>query len=201
MSGTINKGSVVVPPLLQEKEVNPSYETEIVVADEDYNGLSKVTVNPFQDDCFHERLDNLDTVSIYRYIKRVSKIDLSNQTSAMYFFNSSPYLVEVGELNTTGVNNFNGIFDGNLILETIPIFDTSSATSMNGMFSNCRSLTDKSVDNILVMCANATSYTGTKTLQRVGFNSGTMTRIYPASRIQALPHYQDFLDAGWTIGY
>ena len=29
----------------------------------------------------------------------------------------------------------------------------------------------------------------------------TDTTAYPTSRIQALPHYQDFLDAGWTIGY
>jgi hypothetical protein len=47
------------------------------------------------------------------------------------------------------------------------------------------------------MCINATSYTGTKTFSKFGFNSG----YYAASKIQSLPSYQDFITAGWTIGY
>ena len=67
---------------------------------------------------------------------------------------------------------------------------------MYRMFFYCFSLSDTSLDNILQMCINATSYTATKTLNHIGIYLDT----YPASRIQALPHYQDFLDAGWTIG-
>ena len=65
------------------------------------------------------------------------------------------------------------------------------------MFYSCPKLTDKSIDNILKMCINAISYSGVKTLQILGFSSND----YPASRIQELPSYQDFIDAGWTIGY
>ena len=36
-----------------------------------------------------------------------------------------------------------------------------------------------------------------KNLSEQGFTSAN----YPATRIQALPHYQDFVSAGWSIGY
>lgn len=58
-------------------------------------------------------------------------------------------------------------------------------------------LTDASLDNILQMCINATSYTETKTLAELGLSNYRAS----VSRVEALPHYQDFLNAGWTIGY
>jgi len=69
---------------------------------------------------------------------------------------------------------------------------------MRYMFTLCSNLTDESLDNILQMCINTTSvYTRPKTLTELGFNVG----YYSASRIQSLPHYNDFINAGWTIGY
>lgn len=82
-------------------------------------------------------------------------------------------------------------------LENVPAYDLSSATNFNGMYSGCGKLTDTSLDNILQSCISATSFTGSKTLGYIGIGSWA----YPASRIQALPHYQDFINAGWTIGY
>ena len=58
-----------------------------------------------------------------------------------------------------------------------------------------RSLTNESLDNILQFCITSKIENGT--LQYLGFDSN----VYPINRIEALPHYQDFLDAGWTIGY
>ena len=82
-------------------------------------------------------------------------------------------------------------------LRDVPVFDFSKATDMTNTFANCYILTDKSMDNILQTCIGATSFTGTKTLKNIGFNSDYQT----TARIQALPHYQDFINAGWTIGY
>lgn len=82
------------------------------------------------------------------------------------------------------------------LLEDINVIDTSRVTNFQEMFNYCTSLTDTSLDNILQMCINATSYTGTKTLYQVGIRD---TTVYPDSRIQNLPHYQDFIDAGWII--
>ena len=68
------------------------------------------------------------------------------------------------------------------ILEKVKLITSSSLTNLN---------------NILLSCISATSYTETKTLTQLGIYSYR----YPASRIQALPNYQDFLNAGWTTGY
>lgn len=85
-------------------------------------------------------------------------------------------------------------------LTTIPVLNLSSVSGANNiknMFYYCPSLTDESLDNVLKSCISATSVTSGKTLSNLGFNSSD----YPVSRIQALPSYQDFIDAGWTIGY
>lgn len=123
-----------------------------------------------------------------------------NATSMQYTFQKCANLKSIPLLNTSKVNNMKGIFYDCSELENIPLLNTSSITSGSGFqnfCSGCLNLTDTSLDNILQMCINATSYGGTKTLVRLGFTSTG----YPASRIQALPHYQDFIDAGWTIGY
>lgn len=124
-------------------------------------------------------------------------VDLSTTTNIKYMFRSCNALIEIPLLDTSNVSNINNAFANCYALKNVPILNTSSVTNFTNAFTSCYSLTNKSLDNILQMCINATSYTGTKTLQNIGFNSS----YYPASRIQALTHYQDFLDAGWTIGY
>lgn len=103
-------------------------------------------------------------------------------------------------INTSNVTSMQRLFSNCYALTTIPLLNTSSITGngLSGIFTNCRELTDTSLDNILQMCVNATGYTGTKTLNTLGVSS---KNIYPVSRIQALPHYQNFINAGWTIGY
>ena len=70
---------------------------------------------------------------------------------------------------------------------------------MSSMFFTCGRLTTNSLNNILAMCAGATNYTGTKSLSDVFGTS--MGSVYPSATIQALSNYQDFVDAGWTIGW
>ena len=100
---------------------------------------------------------------------------------------------------TVGISatNFWGLFTGCTSLTDVNVIDTSRTTNMSYMFQNCGALSTQSRDNVLQMCIGATSYTGTKTLANLGFNNNTL----PVSAVTALPHYQDFLDAGWTIGY
>jgi hypothetical protein len=71
---------------------------------------------------------------------------------------------------------------------------------MEWMFGYCYNLSNDSINNILGMCANATLYNQTKTLKRL-FANNDMSRYYPASTIESLSNYQDFIDAGWTIGW
>lgn len=61
-----------------------------------------------------------------------------------------------------------------------------------------KAMNDDSLNNILKMCINvSSSYSRAKTLYELGLKSNN----YPASRIQALSNYNDFITAGWSIGY
>jgi len=127
-------------------------------------------------------------------------VDTSNATSMSNMFMYCTNLTDVPLLDTSICASFAGMFSNCTNLKNIPIFNTTSATntaSLSSVFTNCTNLSTQSLDNILQMCIGATSYTGTKTLAKLGFVSTN----YPATTIQALPHYQDFIDAGWTIGY
>ena len=89
----------------------------------------------------------------------------------------------------------NHMFNNCTSLKEIPQLNTSNVTNMSVMFYSCNKLTDTSIDNILQFCITAKIKNGT--LKYLGFDSNA----YPINRIEALPHYQDFLDAGWAIGY
>ena len=116
-----------------------------------------------------------------------------------YYFKNCYNLTSISpsaniKLGSSGVQLFYYCYS----LRDIPLLDTSTTKKLQNAFSNCISLTDKSLDNILKMCINTpATYSQTKTLAHIGFTSAN----YPASRIQALPSYQEFITAGWTIGY
>ena len=124
-------------------------------------------------------------------------LDCSNATSSQQMFQSCR-MVTAPNITFTKLQNSMSMFNNCENLENVPIYDTSKIQSfwLEEMFSYCLKLTDTSLDNILQMCINAVNYTGTKKLTALGINDRT---AYPLSRIQALPHYQDFIDAGWTI--
>lgn len=157
----------------------------------------------------------------YSGIEELPLIDTSNVTNMYECFTGCSKLKTIPLLNTNNVTNLEGAFYNCILFETlpqintqnvtsmysmfygcsslknIPLLNTSKLTDMRNIFTNCPFLTDTSLDNILQMCANATAYTRQKTLVSIGFSSS----YYSASKIQALPHYQDFVNAGWTIGY
>ena len=124
-------------------------------------------------------------------------VDTSSQTSWYYFASNCGSLLQMPLLDTSNVTNMTSSFYACSALQHIPKFNTSKVTSFTGTFQGCNNLTNESINNILEMCISATLYTGTKTLYQLGFRSN----YYSATRIQALPSYQAFIDAGWTIGY
>ena len=131
------------------------------------------------------------------YLKTIPNMDTTNVTNMPNMFEGCNQIKIVPSLNTGKVTNMSRMFCYCYNLETVPILDTSSVTNLFNMFYNCYKLSDESLDNILIMCINATSYTSTKNLATLGLSS----TYYPASKIELLPHYQDFIGAGWTIGY
>ena len=130
-------------------------------------------------------------------LKTIPQLNTSNVTNMQSVFAGCQALKTIPQLNTSNVTNMQGVFASCFNLTDLPQLNTSKVTDMYNMFYNCKNLSNNSLDNVLLMCINATSYTGTKTLTQLGFQA----IFIPASKIQALPHYQDFLDAGWTIGY
>lgn len=137
--------------------------------------------------------------SMYYNLKKVSFKNTNRITDMSFLFHNCNELEEIdfSKVNTSKVKNMQQMFYNCISLKDVPIFNTSSVTNFSNMFGICPLLSDESVNNILQMCINATSYAGTKTLKYLGFNSSWC----PASRIQALSNYQAFLNARWTIGY
>lgn len=127
----------------------------------------------------------------------ISLIDTSNVTSMQSMFEDA-LITTIPLLNTSSVTNMSSMFKNCPNLTTVPLLNTSSVTNVRNTFNFCPNLTDTSLDNILQMCINSNvTATSAKNLAYMGFASTD----YPADRIQALAHYQDFLNAGWTIGY
>ena len=169
--------------------------------------------------------DNYTTMDYMFYdcksLTTIPLIDMSKVTNMNHMFYDCKSLTTIPLIDTSNVTNMNQMFYDCKSLTTIPLIDTSKVTSMQSMFLNCKSLTtiplidtskvttmeslvygckfltNESLDNILQMCINASLYTKEKVLTSMGLNSN----YYPATTIQSLPHYQDFINAGWTIGY
>lgn len=130
-------------------------------------------------------------------LKEVPVIDLSHITACTGCFQYCSQLEDAPLWNTATITSMNTMFANCTKLKNVPVYDTSHITDAKNMFDSCPSLTDDSLDNILQMCINATSYSSTKSLLYMGIKSSS----YENTRIQALPHYADFIAAGWIIGY
>lgn len=100
-------------------------------------------------------------------------------------------------IDTSMATSMEGMFNSNNELVYIPVLNTSKVTTMDYMVENNYNLSYETINNILEMCINAKLYASTKTLIALGF----VKNYYSKSRIQNLPNYQRFINAGWTIGY
>ena len=122
-------------------------------------------------------------------------LDTGSVTNMRYMFYRCTNLTTIPLLNTTKVTSVDSMFYGCTNLVTIPQLDTSEVTSMMYMFMKCTNLSDDSLNNVLAMCANATLYTGTKTLKYMGISEEQATKC------TTLSNYEMFTSAGWTTGY
>ena len=130
-----------------------------------------------------------------RYLTTIPLLDTSNVTRMASMFYGCQYLTTIPLLDTSNVTNMDSMFYSCQYLTTIPLLDTANVTNMSDMYTQCYSLSNESLNNILQMCVNATLYTETKTLRKLGLLSSQ------ADKCQTLSNYQAFLDAGWTTGY
>ena len=108
-------------------------------------------------------------------------------------------------------------FKNCISLENIPIvnlYDLNNvglSDRLTNMYYGCTSLrSDSSLDKVLQTCLTVRGYNPSyKTLYHLGFRNestgysvdGTSYPGHATSVWTSLTHYQDFLDAGWSIGY
>ena len=175
----------VVLANLQEKEVTPTKETQEIVAEKKYDGLSKVVVNAIPDEYIIPSGEiNISQNGTYDVTDKASanvnipekvlgtKTITSNGTYKAADDNLDGYS-EV-EVSTSGVD-INDYFDltkktsGNFIsyIKQIPLIDTSDYTSMSYMFSSCNSL-------ITIPLLNTSKVTN---MSSMFFNCSSLTTI------------------------
>ena len=158
-----------------------------------FHGCSNLTTIPELDTSSATNM-----VQIFADCTNLTKIPLLNTskvTNMTSMFYGCTNLTTIPELNTSSATNMNFMFYSCTNLTTIPELDTSTATNMVNMFAGCSSLSNDSLNIIMQMCTNATSYTRTKTLQYIGLSSEQ------ADKCKTLSNYSAFTSAGWTTGY
>lgn len=138
--------------------------------------------------------------SMFNYAQQLTSVgaELLNSihvTNMPYMFMNCTNLKTISLFDTSSVTNMDRMFYSCTKLTTIPILNTNKVTSMSRMFNSCSSLSNESLNNILQMCINAVSYTGTKTLAYLGLSSAQATTC------QTLSNWNAFVTAGWSTGY
>lgn len=120
--------------------------------------------------------------------------DTNNLYSMSYLFADCRNLVCVSFLETYNVTEMISTFENCVNLKYVATFDTTNTADMTGMFNNCPKLTERCLDNILVMCRNS-AVQDNKTLANIGLTQEQ------AEICMGLENYQGFVDAGWETGY
>ena len=130
--------------------------------------------------------------------EEISTIDSSKGENFNSMFTNCTKLKKVENFDTSSATHFSSMFLGCTNLQNVPVFDFSRVTSyerISGMFLSCLNLSDSALDNILVSCISShiTSSTSKK-LSTLGITDSSLT-----ARVPNLPHYQNFINAGWSI--
>lgn len=152
--------------------------------------------------------DNVSTMSkmfsnckTLKTIKGLSNFNTSNLTDMSYMFLNTFCIntIDLSSFDTRNVTNMQSAFESCKAshIDFGENFVLPKLLYMTNIFSSASNFDNDTVNSILHILTTATSYAGTKTLRALGFSSSR----YPALTIQGLSNYQEFINAGWTIGY
>lgn len=185
----------ITPQFDYAKEIKDNWDSTQTDLKDRFIKDTKLTIMPLVDTSNAVNMSNM--FSQCSNLKSIPLLNTANVTNMYNTFYKCSSLVSVPQFNTENVTETYTMFAQCRELVNVPVFNLKNVTNIYNMYYYCDKLSDDSVDNILQSCIGMSVYSGTKTLARMGFSSVD----YPVSRIEALPHYQDFINAGWTIGY
>jgi surface protein len=117
---------------------------------------------------------------MFTYLKSLKNVDikLSVADTTSYMFQGCISLTTVPLFNTSNVTSMNGMFSGCTSLTTVPLFNTSNATSTDGMFSGCTSLTTVPLFNTSNVTEMGGMFYGCTSLTTVPlFNTSNVTEM------------------------
>ena len=188
---TIDKNIDFIPV---KRDGTPLLDTSKVTNMESmFRGCSNLTAIPLLDTSkvtnMYNMFDNCSSLTT------IPQLDTSSATDMSYMFDNCSSLTTIPQLDTSSATDMPYMFHNCSNLTIIPELNTSNVTDMSYMFYGCTNLSDDSLNIIMQMCINATSYTKTKTLKYIGLTSEQ------ADKCKTLSNYSAFTSAGWTTGY
>lgn len=151
------EGTFKGSPILQEKEVVPNKETQNVIPDDGYNGLSKVIVEPIPSDYINPTgtlsIDENGAYEVKKYANVVVDVQNSGTTEETYFAtlnktgtSTSPgvwqTIMDVPSNTTITVGQYQ--FSGCKALVKVPKLNYTNLTNCQYMFYNCSAIKDAS---------------------------------------------------------
>lgn len=196
--------NVSITPNLQNKSLTiTSNTTTTIQADENYDGLGNVSVTTSvgQDLTKYGYPNGLPLIEW-----QIPIMDSIQQnwnpttTNASHKFNYKYNIVIFPYIDTSNVTNIQYMFEYCTGLKDFPLLDFSKVTGNGhyGCFNNCGTLSPGSINNILLMCSRMTLVTSSKKLSSMGLSFTSSTPV-TREQVEALPNYQTFIDAGWTL--
>lgn len=121
-------------------------------------------------------------------------VDTSNCVSFASFFSGCSSLETLPQINTSNGNEFTYFCANCTNLKNVPVLDIRNSFGTGGimgLFNNCPSLTNDSLNNIMQSLVNAS----VSTLKNIGFSETQ------AQTCTTLSNWQALADAGWITGY
>ena len=158
LTGEASIQTIEIQPVLQEKEVDPIKEVQIVKPDEGYNGLSQVTVNPIAMNYQEKEIiptketqtvtpddgyDALSRVNVKPIPDEYVILDNLKITNATYLFVSDARIDIMDTLLnmiSDDCERYSYMFQNSKTLINAPYFNTGNATNTAYMFQGASNL-------------------------------------------------------------